>query len=286
MKKQESKFARATFDSSFKYLMLDEEVRLSFLRTFTGRDDIIEVSNYSTSVPSLRPGEMDAKKTQRHMDFACRMKNGAIFIAEVQIRREDYWDARSLYYAAGVYSQQLMEGDPWSLLQNVIGINILDHDTGTLTKHGDFEKHYVMMDKLHPHNKEWPYIQIRQFEIPRINFDLIEDGPKKQWLKIFKESVTMNNIPNDFDPIIQKALGYLERARWGGKLIAEYESEELNLTKYTTVLKEERDEGIKEGIKEGMKAVAISMLKEGESLEKISLFTGLSQSDIQKLKIF
>jgi len=284
MNKQESKFARATFDSSFKYLMLDEEVRLSFLRTFTGIEDIVEVSNYPISVPPLKPGNVGTRRsTQRHMDFACRIRNGMIFIAEVQIEREDYWDARSLYYAAGVYSQQLEAGDPWHMLQNVMGIHILDHDSGTLTKSGDFEKHYVMTDRLHP-NEEWPYIQIRQFEIPRISFDLIPDGPKKQWLKIFKESMTMDRIPSDFDPIIQKALGYLDKKKWSGQLIEEYESEELRLEKYQIVLKEQHDEGMKEGINEGIRAVAINMLKEGDLLEKISRITGLSEKEIAALK--
>jgi len=280
MKKQESKFARATFDSSFKYLMLDEEVRLSFLRTFTGIEDIVEVSNYPIFVPPLKPGNMGTRRsTQRRMDFACRIRNGMIFIAEVQIEREDYWDARSLYYAAGVYSQQLEAGDPWHMLQNVVGIHILDHDSGTLTKPGDFEKHYVMTDRFHP-DEEWPYIQIRQFEIPRIIFDLIPDGPKKQWLKIFKESMTMDRIPSDFDPIIQKALGYLDKKKWGGQLIEEYESEELRLEKYQIVLKEQRDEGINEGIK----AVALKMLKRNKTFEEIMEYTGLSKEEISSLE--
>ncbi|MBM3611014.1 MAG: Rpn family recombination-promoting nuclease/putative transposase [Alphaproteobacteria bacterium] len=277
------KFARATYDSTFKHLMLDPEVRLSFLRTFTGVD-IVEVMNYPVSLPALKP-EGQPKSTQKYMDFACRLRNGMIFIAEVQIYRENHWDPRCLYYAAGVYSRQLAEGDSWSLLQNVMAIHILDLDSGTLTKPGDFEKHYMMTDALHPET-QWPYIQIRQFEIPRINFDLIPDGAKKQWLRIFKESMTMDHIPSDFDPIIQKALGYLDKKTWGGDLIAECKSEELHLEKYTTAMQQERNHGLREGELSKSKEIALVMIKEGDSLERISRITGLSELDLQKMKEF
>jgi len=42
--------------------------------------------------------------------------------------------------------------------------------------------------------------------------------------------------------------------------------------------------GKAEGKAEGMKAVAISMIKEGDSLEKISRITGLSEEKIMVLK--
>lgn len=269
------RFAKATFDTSFKHMLQDSEVQLSFLRTFTDREDIVQVTPYPSSLPTLRNKE----KSQRHMDFACRIRNGDIFIAEVQVRREDYWDPRALYYAAGVYSQQLGEGEPYSMLQNVIGINILDHDTGTLTKLGDFEKHYVMTDRLHP-DQSWPYIQIRQFELPRIKFDVLPEGPKKQWLRVFKESVKMDDVPKDFDPIIQKALSYLDRKKWGGELVSAYASEELDLSKYTAVLKEERIEGQKEGVAK----IALKMLKRNRPIDEIAEDTGLSIAEIQKLK--
>jgi hypothetical protein len=262
-------------------MLQDPDVQLSFLRTFTERKDIVQVTPYPSSLPTLRDGQKE--KGQRHMDFACRIRNGDIFIAEVQIRREDHWDARTLYYAAGVYSQQLGEGDPWSMLQKVVGINILDHDTGVLTRPGDFESHYIMTDRLHP-DKTWPYIQIRQFELPRIRFDMLPEGPKKQWLRIFRESTKMTDVPGDFDPITQKALSYLDRNRWGGELVAEYESEELDLGKYKTVLKEERDEGMREGIREGKREIALKMLKRNRSLGEILEDTGLSEEEIISLK--
>jgi len=137
----------------------------------------------------------------------------------------------------------------------------------------------MMMDQLHP-DQSWPYIQIRQFELPRIRFDLLPEGPKKNWLKLFRESTKMDDVPKDFDPIIQRALSYLDRKRWGGELVSAYESEELDLSKYTTVLKEERDEGIAEGKRD----IALKMLKRNRPMDEIIEDTGLSLKELNQLK--
>tara|TARA_Y100000588_G_C13877451_1_gene762966 strand:+ start:87 stop:335 length:249 start_codon:yes stop_codon:yes gene_type:complete len=79
-----------------------KDIQLSFLRTFTDRNDIIEVKLYSISVPPLKPLRKDGRKrAQRHMDFTCT-ESGDIFVAEVQAHREEHWNKRALYSAAGV----------------------------------------------------------------------------------------------------------------------------------------------------------------------------------------
>ena len=43
-------------------------------------------------------------------------------------------------------------------------------------------------------------------------------------------------------------------------------------------------EGIEQGIEQGIESIAINMLKANKPLDEISLFTGLSEDDIDKLK--
>lgn len=275
----EPRFAKATYDTSFKYMLEDPEIQLSFLRAFTNRNDIVEVKKHPISVPPLKPQKKNGRRrAQRHMDFACRIEDGDIFIAEVQVQREEDWNRRALYYASGVFSQQLDDGDPWKFLQNVIGINILDHDTKTLPD-GDFEKHYAMMDTMHPEKEFWPYLQIRQFELPRVNIESLPEGPKRQWLQIFKDSLKLREIPEEFDPVIKKALKKLDRKDWGGDLIADYRDEELDLSRYASALADERADGKKEAII----TVALNMINVGRPLEEISEMTGLSVAQIRYL---
>ena len=49
-------------------------------------------------------------------------------------------------------------------------------------------------------------------------------------------------------------------------------------------MKEGKKEGIEKGMKESMEKVAKKMLAEGESIEKIARYTGLSRDDIEKLQ--
>jgi predicted transposase/invertase (TIGR01784 family) len=279
-------YARPTLDSAFKHMMIDPEVQLSFLRTFTGRGDIVSVMPHSVSVPAIKPSlKSKVRLSHRHMDFACRVEDGDIFIAEVQVRREDAWDARSLYYAAGVYSQQLAEGDSWSYLQNVYSVNILDHDTGSIKEDGDFERHYAFTDLLHPKEDPLPYIRVIQIELPRIDLGKVEEGPKKQWLRLFKEAYTMENAPEDFDPILKKALDQLDRRRWSGGLVRDYEGEELDLSRYTGALKDAKNEGKAEGKAEGRAEVAMGMITEGLDSSLVSKFTGLTLEEVKALKV-
>ena len=278
--KDAPRFAKATLDTSFKYMLEDKEVQLSFLRAFTDRDDIVDVKQYPISVPPLKPNKKNGgRRAQRHMDFACRIEDGDIFIAEVQVAREEAWDQRALYYAAGVFSQQLDDGDPWKFLQNVIGINILAHDTRTLPE-GDFEKHYVMHDKLHPEQEHWPYLQIRQFELPRVNLDALPNGPKKQWLRVFKDSVKFESVPRDFDPAIQKAISKLDRTRWGGELISKYREEEFDLSRYTSALEDERADGVEEGKRAERQVLIQNLHSSGMSSEAIVSAAGVSLAEV------
>lgn len=281
----ESRFARATLDSSFKAMLSDAEIQMSFLKAFTGRNDIVEVHPVSLAVPALAPEYVKGKGqlSQRHMDFACRLENGDFFIAEAQIKRETTWDARALYYAAGVYSQQLKAGAPWTMLRNVVGINILDHDTGLLTKAGDYQRHYKMVDILHP-ELTMPYIQIMHFELPRVLLETMEESLKKQWLTLFMRSMEMDAIPEDFDPSVQKAMGVLDRTNWAEALRREYEAEELDLSWYSEALEAEHTEGRMKGKLEKAREIALRMLKRKRPIEEIIEDTGLSKEVLESLK--
>ena len=135
-----------------------------------------------------------------------------------------------------------------------------------------------------------------EIELPRVKLDLVEEGPKKQWLKILKESASMENIPEDFDPVMKKALSLLDLRAWRGEIMKKYEFEKFNRDDYSIVFQEQfdkgREEGITQGISQGLEKgafekardIALRLLNMGRPLNEIVACTDLSQDDIRKLQ--
>ncbi len=135
-----------------------------------------------------------------------------------------------------------------------------------------------------------------EIELPRVKLDLVEEGPKKQWLKILKESASMENIPEDFDPVMKKALSLLDLGAWRGEIMKKYEFEKFNRDDYSIVFQEQfdkgREKGITQGISQGLekgafekvRGIAINLLQDQMSIGDIIRYTGLSKEDILKLQ--
>ncbi|QOL19370.1 PD-(D/E)XK nuclease family transposase [Candidatus Bodocaedibacter vickermanii] len=186
-KTHHSVFARPTIDVAFKHMLnleSDRVVLISFLEAFTGRK-ISKVMSVSEAFPTLK---RDADEKQTFLDLACREPDGHIFLAEVQVRKQNFWDARALYYLSGAYSRQLTPDQKWQHLQPVMGISILDHDTHTM-EDGAFEKQFAFVDTLHIKrvlNREGTldlntkgrsileWMSLYQVELPRVDLSRIQ----------------------------------------------------------------------------------------------------------------
>ena len=61
------------------------------------------------------------------MDIKCEVEGEENVNVEMQIRRYERMDSRSLYYVSGMLGDSLRQGQPYSSVKRAIGINILDH---------------------------------------------------------------------------------------------------------------------------------------------------------------
>lgn len=282
---RDHRFARATLDVAFKHMLLGDEDRsplLSFLKAFTGID-IMSVTHYPTALPVLRDG---SEEKQTFLDLSCRDNKGRYFIVEVQVKEQNYWNPRALYYAAGVYSRQLADGQPWRSLEPVIAINILDHDRETLPD-GHFKRDFQLLDREHlgeirrdvdmEDPVQLPYLRIIQCELPRVNLDSMPICSLRQWLQLLKQSGSLDEIPVGTAEPIKKAYKRLEFSRWGSQLKDSYKAEELHLEDYTNVLTRTR--------REAKEDVARKMLEENSTSERISRITGLSVDEVEALRV-
>ena len=287
--REHARFARATLDAAFKHMLLDDEDReplLSFLRAFTDIP-IVSATHISTTLPTLR---MDPEEKQTFLDLACRDDKGNYFLVEVQVKEQDYWNPRALYYAAGVYSQQLNAGEHWRELRPVIALNILDHDRKTLPE-GEYKRDFQLLDRNHLHllragtnfrdPAQLPYVRIIQCELPRVSLETVESPLLRQWLQLFRESGTLTDIPEGVSGPVHKAYERLEFDKWGSGLRGDYEKETLHLEEYQGIITRTREEGLAEGLERGKKDIARRLLATGMDRESVGTVTGLSLTDLE-----
>jgi predicted transposase/invertase (TIGR01784 family) len=285
------KFARAVLDTSFKHMLIGDEDRtplLSFLKAFTGLN-VTSVEHYPTAFPVLKESK-DVKQT--FLDLACQDDQGRFFIIEVQLKKQEFWDKRALYYASGVYSNQLASGAPWDQLRPVIAINILNHDRKTLPD-SKYLRDFQLLDRenltsLKPgvdltDPSQIPFLRIIQCELPRADLNTMTDCPLRQWLQLLKESETLTDIPPGVEDPIRKAYERLEFEKWTPGMKQEYKSDMLG-EQLPELLEQKHREGIEAGVLEGKKMTALGLLAQEVDIDIISKATGFSREEIELLR--
>lgn len=258
-----NRFALGNLNFSLWKMLSDEEVRLSFIRTFTKDERIEEVLPFpetSTIFDTLKTYNQEERRDLPYMSFVCRPDNAENYIVQIHLMAP-YFEY-SLSYIARAYSQQKLM---------TVGISILNYETGELTTPEDYEHHYMMTDKMRPRARK-PFIQLRQIELPRVNLGSVKDSLERQWLQVLRSSEAMEEISRDFDPSIQKALKLLDKYTWPIGELSEYRIERYDLVPYSGVITESRSDALVE--------MGKKLLEEGELGSLVEKITGFDPKEL------
>ena len=280
-------FATATFDSSFKYLLADQEVVKNIVNAivpdFAGDNKVTELSPIFGGIPELPINN----QRQLFMDFAATTSTNQRIVIKIQAKRHIMFDERALFYAAYTYSHQLdgqkiLEQDCFKRINKIYAINFLDFDSeaalwstankgvDTLMKRNEdhpmaaeqYIKHYVMTDKKS--GQEIQSLQLIQVELPRAlrilkldpNIALKEIKEKEfdfrwWWLSVIKCSDKYTQEFYEKAPTeVQKGLERLRFQRWGENLQSEYKKELDASNIYSADIADRVAAGIKEKLEE------------------------------------
>jgi predicted transposase/invertase (TIGR01784 family) len=113
----------------------------------------------------------------------------------------------------------------------------------------------------------------------------------EQWCRYFKygDDTTEKEAEEIVDPQIKEAYEAVNRFNWNAAELASYEAAEKRERDYrsqmSTAIEKGRVEGRVEGKAEEKLAIAVAMLEEGDSREKIARITGIPISEIKALDI-
>ncbi len=297
------KYINLFTDFGFKKLFGEEpnkDLLISFLNALLADEEQISDLSY---LKNERLGKNEDERKAVY-DMYCTNAEGEKFIVEIQRVKQEFFKDRSLYYATFAIQEQALKGRRWNYkLKKVYTIAVLD-----------FEFEDTKPDKLHhrvslmeEETKEIFYERLRfiYLEIPKFSKELKElTSDYERWLFAFKNLHRLREMPKAVEEgLFNKLFELAEIAKMKPKEQTVYRD---SLKDYwdlknamETYLKEGKALGLAEGLAEGKAKglvegknkgileakvlVAKQMLKDGEPVDKIIRYTGLSAAELEAL---
>ena len=279
-------------DFVFKNILGREKnpnIRISFLNaTLKPKDLITSVEIKNTD---LNKGYIEDKFSR--LDVKATTSNNEIINIEIQLKNEYNMIKRSLYYWSKLYSEQLNEGEDYSILKRTICINILNFK---YLKTRKFHSGYRLKE-IYSNEELTDVAEVHFIEIPKLEEGSDEKDMLVAWIEFLKdpESEKVRSLEMSIDEIRQ-AKDELIRMSNDDTQRELYEMRAKTLKDKISALNEAERKGIQKGMKEGMQKgiekgakekafeIAKSMINIGLDNETISKATGLDLSEIEKLK--
>ena len=294
------KYINPFTDFGFKKLFGNEfnkELLIDFLNQVLGTKEQIKHLTYLNSENQGRT-DRDRKAV---FDLYCENEHGEKFIIEVQNVRQEFFKDRSIFYATFPIQEQSVKGKDWDYeLKAVYTIGILnfsfpDRFNGDRfvreVKLLDVQTHEPFYDKLTFMYLEMPRFKKREDELVT-HFDkwmyVLKNLPKLQarpqklqdriFEKLFNEAEIAKLNPTDMNTYQESLKTYRDNRN-----TMEYAQKEARREGLTEGKMEGRAEGRVEGKFEEKMEIARHMKSEGEPVEKIMHYTGLSAEEIAVL---
>ena len=270
-------------DFVFKNIFGSEKhpnILISFLNaTLKPKDLITEVKIKNTD---LNKGYIEDKFSR--LDVKATTSNNEIINIEIQLKNEYNMIKRSLYYWSKLYSEQLNEGEDYSLLKRTICINILNFK---YLKTRMFHSVYRMKE-IHTNEELSDIEEIHFIEIPKLEDGSDEKDMLVAWIEFLKnpESEKVRSLEMSVDEI-REAKDELIKMSNDDTQRELYEMRAKTLRDKISALNEAERKGIKKGREEGEKNKAIEIAKSlidlGLDKESIAKSTGLDLCEVEKL---
>lgn len=278
------------FDWAIKRILRDKAnfgILEGFLTELIGEEIRIETILESESNKEAEDGKFN------RVDLLVQNSKGELGIIEVQNSHELDYFLRILFGISKAVTEYVKEGDPYSKIKKVISVNIIYFDLGQgedyvykgttifrgihkqdILELSPSQKRLFGKEKIEQLYPEIYLIKVNQFD------DLAKDS-LDEWIYFFKNS----EIKEEF-----KARG-LREAEEKLKVVNMNEKEYKAYQRYlddlryqasiAETLKFEAEEKVR---KSREREIARMMMENNEPIEKIKLYTGLSEEEIRAIK--
>ena len=289
-------------DFGFKRIFGSEEnkdILISFLNACLSglSEPITELEFLPTEQLGMRPSEKRVV-----FDLYCKSQCGEHFIIELQRSPQHFYADRSISYVSRIISRELRRGDKRYRIPKVYSINILDFDADEFKSRAGYFWPVRLKDadnEIFSEKFTLIFIELNKFAARNKSQELSDE--LQQWLYLLKNMQDMDE--SDFrrqDGIFRELmeecritkLNNMEKENYE-KSIMEYEDVKAAIA-YTKELAEKNafDKGLEKGMQKGIEkgkneeklSIVRNMLDKGLDIALISEITGLSVSEIRKIK--
>ena len=277
-------------DCGFKAVFVDKNNR-ELLRKMLNlllpeRDAIAEIEAYldREQLPDFQGGKGSA------LDVLCRTDDGRRFIVEMQKKGMDAFFERCVYYGSGLFRMNLERGGIYTSLQPVYVVGILNyklkHDDESQWDTDHVVSEYQMIEKRTGEFAP-PTISCIFAELTRFTKTEAECRSDLDWLfYIFRQGSVVEKLAEEHrSGFTGELLRACEVAGFDKekKLIFEQDMiQEMDKRAEDAYAKRVARE---EGKAEKARSVAANMLADGQSVELVAKYTGLSEDEVKALKL-
>ena len=277
-------FLPLKMDFVFKFVFTNEIGALASLISsilFPKEDKRIEVIEIISSeiIPIFKNG----KRTFLDLKLLCKILSSEednLIQVELQIAEQTGYIQRSLYYASGLIQHQLKVGESYFQLTPIIQINILDF---SLLPGENIVSRFLLKEKdsniILTEDFQMIYVELPKFQKTEIE-DLQTEADI--WFYLLKNIKTLTEQSRmeilKKKPDLKNAFGILEMYSSDPEKQREFEERLRADENYAYELAVKYEKGIEKGKLE----TARKMRELGDSLEKISIVTGLSELQLKE----
>ena len=288
-------------DRLFKYIFASRQHKANLIRFL---NDVLDDPNRIIADIEYLDREQDPPILQgkgTRFDVRAKTSDGRVFQVEVQVRDQDDFIKRCLFYTCANYTSQIVVGEPYGRLGEVIFIAVLDFNAFP-DKPDAYHSVQRMLD-VENHKCYCGGIEMHFLELPKMRKLGRGKSPDRMtglermliYMGTMGETETLNEIAA-YDPDIRRILNMEEAfvktpELWVNYLIREREQSDWDNYVRSMVAKSEargevrgRAEGKAEGKAEGIAFVARRMLARGLSLDLVAENTGLSLEEVRALQ--
>ncbi len=288
-------------DRLFKYIFASRQHKANLIRFL---NDVLDDPNRIIADIEYLDREQDPPILQgkgTRFDVRAKASDGRVFQVEVQVRDQDDFIKRCLFYTCANYTSQIVVGEPYGRLGEVIFIAVLDFNAFP-DKPDAYHSVQRMLD-VENHKCYCGGIEMHFLELPKMRKLGRGKSPDRMtglermliYMGTMGETETLNEIAA-YDPDIRRILNMEEAfvktpELWVNYLIREREQSDWDNYVRSMVAKSEargevrgRAEGKAEGKAEGIAFVARRMLARGLSLDLVAENTGLSLEEVRALQ--
>jgi predicted transposase/invertase (TIGR01784 family) len=278
----EDKYINPLTDFGFKKLFGTEPNKIllvDFLNQILPKRHRIKDLSYSKN-EQVGLNELDRKAV---FDLYCIGESGERFIVEIQKAKQNYFKDRSIYYSSFPIQEQAKKGEWNYRLEPVYTVGILDF----IFDDHKSEDELLHVVELKNQNCEVFYDKLKFIYIELPKFRKKEDELETQfdkWLFVFRHLSDLQDRPKRLqDKIFEKLFEAAEIAKFTPEEREAYEESLKHYRDLKNVVDTSREEGFSEGVDQRNIEIAKKMKEDGEPIEKIVRYTGLSEEKTSKL---